>query len=775
MGTTLVIAEKPSVGKDIARVLGCRQKGEHWLYNDEYIVSWAVGHLVTLLEPEDYNPSYKKWAGGTLPIIPDKFQTKPISKTRAQFNVLKKLMNDKSVDRLVSATDSGREGELIFRYIYELAKCRKPWTRLWISSMTDTAIKNGFAKMKDGRDYDKLYASARCRAEADWLVGMNATRAYTLAYGTLLSVGRVQTPTLAMLVNRQAEINAFKPQDYFEVKATFKTGNGITYTGLWQRPEAVKRVSDRQATAPAIQTAPASQTAAATKQTTPATQSSTSTQTTPASHTAAAMQQTTPTTQNSSAMKSEHVTRNKTASQTTSAMQATPATQNSTAQPSPDENSPNSRHRINDEASAKAIADKVRNQPGHVADIKKEVKKNLPPQLFDLTELQRECNKRLNFSATKTLQIAQALYEKHKLITYPRTDSRFLSHDMTEKLPLVIKAFAHTEPYKDAAGYLLSLPELPITARIVNDAKVTDHHAIIPTGKTSLPASMTADERAVYDRIVRKFLAVFMPAHTYEATTVLTSVMGETFRSSGNVTLEEGWTKLYADERKTGATDDSANKQAHAFSDMAVRVTDATDDNANKQANAFSDMTVRATSTADDTANKQSHAFSDKSARATGAADDSADAQTLPPLAKGEAVDTVKADVLKKQTQPPKPHTEATLLSAMEHAGRELTDEALKESLKDSGLGTPATRAAIIERLIAVGYVERKLKSLIPTEKGIRLISVVPHELRSPETTGKWERGLSRIARGEMDPARFMESITRYVHYLVDSAATQTR
>jgi DNA topoisomerase-3 len=641
MGTTLIIAEKPSVGRDIARVLGCKRKGEHWLYNDEYIVSWAVGHLVTLQEPEDYDPVYKKWAANTLPIVPDKFKTKPIFKTRTQFNVLKKLMNDKTVERLVCATDSGREGELIFRYIYESAKCRKPWSRLWISSMTDTAIKNGFAKMKDGREYDKLYASARCRAEADWLVGMNATRAYTLAYGTLLSVGRVQTPTLAMLVNRQAEINAFKPRDYFEVKATFKTGEGKTYTGLWIRPEAFS----------------------------PAPQTATQTDATP---TAAD-------------------------SQNTSA----------STQPAPDETEAHSRHRLTDEAEAKAIADKVRHKPGQVADIKKELKKNPPPQLFDLTELQRECNRRLNFSATKTLQIAQALYEKHKLITYPRTDSRFISHDMVEKLPLVIKAFAHTEHYKDAADYLLSLPALPVTARIVNDAKVTDHHAIIPTGKAGLPASLTADERAVYDRIVKKFLAAFLPAHTYEATTVLTETEGETFRSNGSVTLDEGWTKLYANERKPNTADGGE--------------------------------------------------------------------QSLPPLAKGETVDTVKADAVKKQTQPPKPHTEATLLSAMEHAGRELTDEALKETLKDSGLGTPATRAAIIERLIAVGYVERKQKSLIPTEKGIRLIDVVPRELRSPETTGKWERGLSRIARGEMESSRFMESITRYVYYLVGSAVNRVR
>jgi DNA topoisomerase-3 len=635
---TLIIAEKPSVGKDIARVLGCKQKGESWLSNDEYIVSWAVGHLAELLEPEDYNPAYKKWAANTLPIIPDKFLTKPITKTRAQFNTLKKLMNDKTVDRLVCATDSGREGELIFRFIYELAKCRKPFKRLWISSMTDTAIKAGFVKMKDGAEYDKLYASARCRAEADWLVGMNATRAYTLAYGTLLSVGRVQTPTLAMLVARQKEIYAFKPKDYFEVKAAFKTSGGETYTGLWLNPEYEHAASHSQS-----------------------------------------------------------------------------LSSTADAPPQPNDAQTAHRHRLDDETAAKTIADKVKGRPGLITDIKKEIKKNLPPQLFDLTELQRECNKRLGFSAKKTLQTAQSLYEKHKLITYPRTDSRFISQDMVEKLPRVVSAFAQSEPYKEAAGYLLSLSELPVTPRIVNDAKVTDHHAIIPTGKAGLPASMTDDERAVYDRIVRNFLAAFHPAHTDEATAVRTTVEGESFLSTGKVTLEEGWTKLYRHENKKRTAAASREQE-----------TDGED-------------------------------------------------QSLPPLTKGETVTTVKAEALKKQTQPPKPHTEATLLSAMEHAGRVIEDEALREEMKDSGLGTPATRAAIIERLIAVGYVERKQKSLIPTEKGIRLIDAVPAELRSPETTGKWERGLSRISRGEMDPARFMESIVRYVHYLVESAVKPVR
>lgn len=600
---TLIIAEKPSVGRDIARVLKCGQKGDGFIQGEKYIISWAIGHLVTLNEPEDYDPWLKKWRRGDLPIIPTTMGLKALLKTKKQLSVLKKLMNSRETEAIICATDSGREGELIFRYIYKWAVCKKPVKRLWISSLTDSAILDGLAKMKDSAEYDNLYASARCRAEADWLVGMNATRAFTLSRNELLPMGRVQTPTLAMLVNRHKEIAAFTAKDYFEVKADFALGMGGNYFGIWLNKE----------------------------------------------------------------------------------------------------NEENDERTYNREQ-AEAISEKVKGKTGIVDNVETEEKRQPPPQLFDLTELQRECNRKLGFSAKKTLETAQSLYEKHKLITYPRTDSRYLSEDITPKLNKTIEALASGE-YKLFAEYLLSLPKLPITTRIVNNAKVTDHHAIIPTGGKKPVSALPVDEAAVYDRILRNFFAAFHPAHIYDVTTAITKVEGEFFRSKGRVEKSAGWTTLYSHEKsaKTKNTTDPAEEKLLA-------------------------------------------------------------------LTKGETATVQSAETLHKKTQPPKPYTEATLLSAMENAGRNVDDEALKEALKSSGLGTPATRAAIIEKLISSGYVQRVKKSLIPTEKGIKLIEIVPPEMKKPETTGKWERALTRIASGEMDENRFMESIRRYVVYLVQQA-----
>ena len=600
---TLIIAEKPSVARDIARVLGCKQKADGQIYNNQYTISWAIGHLATLKEPEDYDPVLKKWRIQDLPIIPTEMGLKPIPKTSKQLNLLKKLMNARDTRDIICATDSGREGELIFRYIYQWAKCKKPVKRLWISSLTDTAIREGLDKMKDGREYDNLFASARCRAEADWLVGMNATRAYTLTNGELLTMGRVQTPTLALLVNRHHEIAAFVSESYWEVKAEFLTAANAAYTGIYIDKDG--------------------------------------------------------------------------------------------------------NDRLKTETEAAAIAEKVKNQPGIVQSIEAEEKRQPPPQLFDLTELQRECNRRLGFSAQKTLSIAQSLYETHKMITYPRTDSRYLSRDIEPKLRPTLEAVPPL--YMDFTAPLLEMPTLTTSSRIINDAKVTDHHAIIPTGSKKTLESLSADERAVYDRIMRNFIAVFHGAHVYGITTVITTVAGEKFRSRGKVDKQQGWRVVYAG-------------------------VDATTSRTN-------DLETEA---------------------------------PLPPLSKDEPVTVNDAQVLHKKTTPPKPYTEATLLSAMEHAGRFVDDEALKDALKQSGLGTPATRAAMIEKLISSSYVVRNKKSLIPTEKGIRLISIVPQEMRTPETTGKWERGLSRIANGELDDVKFMESIRRYVEYLVQEAGKVT-
>ena len=601
MGKILVIAEKPSVARDIAKVLKANQKGDGCLIGENYVVSWAVGHLVTLAEPEDYDEKYKKWNFSTLPILPEEMKLKAIQQTRSQLKVLHKWMNSAEIDSLICATDSGREGELIFRYIYEITNCKKPFERLWISSMTEEAIKEGFATLKDGREYDLLYTSAKCRSEADWLVGMNATRAYTLRYDALLSIGRVQTPTLALIVNKQKEIDAFVAEDYFEVQADFGG-----YTGMWIDQE-------------------------------------------------------------------EHT-------------------------------------RIEKEETAKAIVQKVSGKQAVITKVEKEEKKTPPPLLYDLTELQRDCNKKFGFSAKKTLDIAQSLYEKRKMITYPRTDSRYLSDDMKGKVHNTLRRLNELEEYQPYTQPLSG--NISFTKRIIDNSKVTDHHAIIPTDGKLRVDSLTEEEKKVFSLVAARFLAVFYPYYRYETTKVYAMAEQEQFLSKGTVVMEEGW-------------------------------------------QAVEKALVPATATKKKKKDEEE--------------------QKLPALTEGEQRKIEKAAVQKKKTKPPTPYTESSLLSAMENAGRFVEDEALKEQMKDSGLGTPATRAAIIERLLTVGYIVRKGKNLIPTEKGMKLIEVVPIEMSSPQTTGKWEKGLSSISKGKMTEERFMASIRRYVQFLIQDAASGRR
>lgn len=598
MGKTLVIAEKPSVARDIAKTLGVSGKNEGYLTGENYVVSWAIGHLVTLAEPEAYDVKYKKWNFETLPILPDSMKLEAIKKTRSQLKVLHKLMHSREIDEIICATDSGREGELIFRYIYEITQCRKPFRRLWISSMTETAIREGFAHLQDGSHYDLLYHSARCRAEADWLVGMNASRAYTIRYGALLSIGRVQTPTLALIVEKQKEIDAFVPQDYFEVQADFEQ-----YTGFWIDEKENTRLDLRE--------------------------------------------------------------------------------------------------------KAEQIAARVKGQRGIVSQIVKEEKRQLPPLLYDLTELQRECNRKFGFSAKKTLDIAQSLYEKRKMITYPRTDSRYLSDDMVGKIKQTLGRLKDVPGFSPYAAEVLAKEKLPLSKRIIDNSKVTDHHAIIPTDIRLRTDHLTPEENKVFSLVAARFLAVFYPAYVYESTKVYTKVGLDTFLSKGKTVLQEGWQaveKALLPETRKNKTEKEEEQQ-------------------------------------------------------------------LPSLTEQQPVVAKRTKVLDKKTKAPPPYTESTLLSAMENAGRFVEDEELKEQMKDSGLGTPATRAAIIERLLSVGYIMRKGKTLVPTEKGQKLIAVVPEELRSPQTTGKWEKGLSSIAKGKMTEERFLESIRRYVRFLVDDAA----
>ncbi len=593
--STLVVAEKPSVARDIARVLGATRRGEGFLSGGDWVVTWAVGHLVTLKEPEEIDERYKRWRKDDLPILPDEIPLKVIPKTRPQYKVVKALMNDAATERIVCATDSGREGELIFRYIYEVASCKRPVDRLWISSMTDEAIKEGFAALRPDSDYDALYESARCRAKADWLVGMNLSRAFTLRYDVLLSVGRVQTPTLQMLVARRLEIDAFVPEAYWTVQADFGD-----YKGVWFDP-----AKDAEA------------------------------------------------------------------------------------------------KRIESAERAQQIADAVKGRVGTVLSCEKERKRELPPQLYDLTSLQRDANNALGFTASRTLKAAQSLYERYKLVTYPRTDSRYLPHDMIGKAASAMRALP--EAY---APLTQRLPQkLPVTRRVFDDAKISDHHAIVPTGRRADLATLPADEQKLFDLVARRLIAAFYPAYEYDALRAVTQVESHAFLSTGRVVIQSGWKDVYKDQqqkRKKGEEEEAP----------------------------------------------------------------------LPPLAPGDTRQVKKVNVREERTKPPREHTDASILREMENAGRRIEDEALRESMKDGGLGTPATRAAIIERLIAVGYAARKGRSLMATPKGVRLIEAVPGSIASPETTGRWERELSRIARGETDCARFMDGIVRLTRSMTEYAAS---
>ena len=589
MGMICVLAEKPSVARDIARVLGANTPGKGCLKGGGYVVTWAVGHLVTQVNPEEIDARWKTWRQDTLPMLPENIPLKVIAQSRDQFQCVKTILNAPQVDSVICATDAGREGELIFRRIYQMAGCRKPFRRLWISSMTEEAIQEGFANLRDGADYDGLYASALCRSDADWLVGMNGSRAFTLRYDSLLSVGRVQTPTLSILVKRALEIRNFVPENYWEVQADFGG-----YRGTWIDKDGKTRIPD--------------------------------------------------------------------------------------------------------EKTAKEIVSAVTGREGEVLEVSTERKRVPPPLLYDLTTLQREANARYGFTAQKTLNLAQALYEKHKLLTYPRTDSRYLSHDMRPKVQGILKGMP--EPLRA----LVLSPDKAVDPgkRVYDDAKLTDHHAIIPTGRR--PGALTADEQKLYEMVARQLIAAFYPDMEYDAMSAVTGVGEHKFLSRGRAVIAQGW--------------QAANPPLRSKPKKGE------------------------------------------------------EEQALPQLQKGQRVPVKSAKAVAKKTTPPSPYTENTLLAAMENAGKFVENEELRRQMKERGLGTPATRAAIIERLIAVDYVRREKKALIPTDKGIRLIAVAPEQLSSPETTGRWEKGLSDIAAGKMDPNRFMQSIRRYCAFLCQYAVT---
>ncbi len=580
----VVLAEKPSVARDIASFLGARSRHEGYAEGNGYQVTWALGHLVALKEPDEYDPALKKWMLDPLPIIPDRFELKLTGDkgARKQFSIVKSLF--RGATELICATDAGREGELIFRYILTMTGCtNKPVKRLWLSSLTGSAIRSAFNNLRPGRDYDHLYAAAKCRSEADWIVGMNGTRNYTVRYGDgiLWSVGRVQTPVLAMIVRRDDQIRTFRPEPFWELMTRYRN-TVFKFTG----------------------------------------------------------------------------------------------------------------GRCSKEGEAKELLTRVQGHDFVVTKIDRKQQRSQPPQLYDLTELQRDMNRRYGLSAADTLKIAQSLYER-KLITYPRTDSRYLGSDMKKEVPKVLQKLA-TIKQKEIGK--LNLSSLRFSGRIVNDKKVGDHHAIIPTG--SLPGQLSRRDEQVFDAIVTRLIAVFYPPCVKEITTVDGVSNKVPFRAKGVRVIQPGWTELYPQKRS----------------------------------------------------------------------DDNEDEQELPEFKVGER-GPHEPLIKQGETSPPRPFTENTLLGAMETAGKLVDDEQLRETLKEKGLGTPATRAAIIETLLKRRYVTRTKKTLSATDLGRYLIALVgEQDLKSPELTGQWEANLREIEAGRLDARRFMAEVGDYANRIIHLA-----
>ena len=586
MSETLIIAEKPSVAATIAAALGAKEKKDGYIAGSGYLVSWCVGHLVQLAEAAAYGEQYRKWSYDSLPILPQEWQYAVASDKGKQFKILKDLMHRADVSEVVNACDAGREGELIFRFVYDVAGCKKPMRRLWISSMEESAIKAGFASLKDGKEYDPLYSSALCRAKADWIIGINMTRLFSCLYGKTLNVGRVQTPTLKMLVDRDAAITTFKKEKYYHVRLSL---SGVEAASA--KIHAADEAGNLKAACEAAQ----------------------------------------------------------------------------------------------------AVCTSVTREKKTVA----------PPKLFDLTSLQREANRIYGYTAKQTLDLAQALYEK-KLLTYPRTDSSYLTDDMGGTAAQIAALLAGKLPFMQGADFT---PEI---SRLLDSKKVSDHHAIIPTmelAKADL-AALPESERNILTLAGARLLMACAEPHIFEAVTAVFSCAGQEFTAKGKTVLAEGWKGL---ERRFMAT---LKKKA-------------------------------------DTEGDEENALS----------------LDVPPFAEGQSFDNPQAAVTEHFTTPPKPHNEASLLSAMERAGNEETDP----DAERRGLGTPATRAAIIEKLVKGGFVERKGKQLIPTKSGIELVCVLPEVLTSPQLTADWENNLTQIAKGNADPDSFMTGIETMTRELVST------
>ena len=588
MAKTLVLAEKPSVGKELARVLGAGRGGEGYMEGPQYIVTWALGHLVTLADPEEYDPKYKTWEMEDLPMLPDKRKLVVIKETSRQYRVVQGLLKRPDVGDLVIATDAGREGELVARWILEKAGWRGKTSRLWISSQTDRAIQEGFRDLRPAKDYDNLYRSAEARSQADWFVGLNVTRALTCRYGASLSAGRVQTPTLSLLVEREKEIREFVPREFYGVSA--KTALG--FDALYRDNKGQSRLFDR--------------------------------------------------------------------------------------------------------AAAEALCAKLRGKTARIVSLKKQVKQVPPPAAYDLTELQRDANKKYAYSAKETLNLIQSLYERHKLLTYPRTDSRYISDDVVPTLPERLQAMRFGD-YAPLVNKLLRSRPLQ-TKYLVNNAKVTDHHAILPTEEPADFRYLSGPEQNIYDLAARRYLAVLLTPCAYEEIELTLTCEGETLHAKGKRVLEEGWRAAYG----TALPEEEEDEER---------------------------------------------------------------SQNLPEMKQGDALPLRDVRLTTGKTAPPARYTEATLLTAMEHPNAAGAD---KKTLEETGgLGTPATRADIIEKLLSSFYAERSGKSLVPTSKGTQLVGLVPEELRSPLLTARWETRLSAIAAGKEAPETFLKEMKDYAARLV--------
>lgn len=599
MSKILVLAEKPSVGRELARVLGCKKKGDGCLIGEKYIVTWALGHLVTLCDPEAYSDDYKTWSLETLPMLPHTMKLEVIRQTSKQYNAVRRCLRNAEVSSVIIATDAGREGELVARWIIAKSGVKKPIKRLWISSQTDRAIRDGFKNLKDGREYENLYMAAQARAEADWLVGLNVTRALTCKFNAQLSAGRVQTPTLALMVRREREIRAFVPKEYYTVEADLgklfvswrdKNGSGSTF----------------------------------------------------------------------------------------------------------------------DRSKAEKIAQKIKGKQFKLTSKQTQEKQTAVPMLYDLTELQRDANKLYGYSPKQTLNIMQKLYEQHKALTYPRTDSRYLTHDIVPTLAERLRAING-----DSRNLALQIAKNKnsVAKACVNDAKVSDHHAIIPTEERVMYSALSLEEKHIYDLVVKRFLACFLPPFKYNQIKVQFECEGEKFTASGKETVNSGWKAAYSADTLT---------EEEETDEIQIERK-----------------------------------------------------QTMPKMDYKDNFVCGNVFIKQGKTKAPSRYTEASLLSAMENPSRFVENKSMKEYL-GGGLGTPATRADIIEKLYSSFYVEKQGKSMVPTSKGMQLIDIVPPDLKEPVLTAEWEQELDKIAKGSLKKSEFIKRIEKYTTDLVSTVKNST-